>query len=264
MDYSSNSTRQADIPRGEITKHRWHSTIFANTVRDYWVYCPASVNSTQPLGLMIFQDGHTYVEEEGQFRVPIVLDNLIHQGKLRPLVGLFINPGHHNDTPPENPWASSNRSYEYDSLGEEYSRFLIEEMIPEVEKRFNLADDPKMRALCGISSGGICAFTAAWQRPDYFHKVLSHVGSFADIRGGHNYPSMIRKWAKRDIRVFLQAGRQDLDVIHGNWYLSNLQMEAALKYRSYDYKFVEGDGGHNGEHGGKILPESLTWLWRTD
>lgn len=262
MEYSNDSTRQADVPRGTITQHEWQSQIFANTIRRYWLYVPAQYDAAHPPGLMIFQDGHTYIAEDGPFRVPIVLDNLIHQGKLPPLVALFINPGHHGSTLPENGWAASNRSYEYDSLGEEYSRFLIEELIPEVEKTYTLANDPKMRGLCGISSGGICAFTAAWQRPDYFHKVLSHVGSFADIRGGHNYPTMIRKWAKRDIRVFLQAGRNDLDVIHGNWYLSNLQMEAALKYRSYDYKFVEGDGGHNGEHGGMILPESLEWLWR--
>jgi enterochelin esterase family protein len=180
------------------------------------------------------------------------------------LIGLFINPGHRGATPPDNPWHSDNRSYEYDSLSEEYVQFLIEEMIPEVGKTYLLADDPKMRAICGISSGGICSFTAAWQRPDYFHKVLSHVGSFTDIRGGHVYPTLIRKWAKRDIRVFLQAGSNDLDLIFGNWWLSNLQMESALKFRGYDYQFAGGTGGHNGEHGGAILPESLAWLWREE
>ena len=137
-------------------------------------------------------------------------------------------------------------------------------MIPEVGKQYNLADDPKMRAICGISSGGICSFTAAWQRPDYFHKVLSHVGSFTDIRGGHVYPTLIRKSSKRDIRVFLQDGSNDLNIQWGNWWLSNLQMESALKFRGYDCKFVGGDGGHDGKHGGAILPDSLEWLWRAE
>jgi enterochelin esterase family protein len=175
---------------------------------------------------------------------------------------VFINPGHIGVVDPDNPNRSDNRSYEYDSLSEQYARFLIEEMIPEVAKTYNLADDPKMQAIGGMSSGGICAFTAAWQRPDYFHKVLSHVGSFTDIRGGHVYPTLIRKSSKRDIRVFLQDGSNDLNDSRGNWWLSNLQMESALAFRDYDYKFVGGTGGHNGEHGGAILPESLGWLWR--
>ena len=202
------------------------------------------------------------MNEEGEFRVPIVFDNLIHKKAIPILIGLFINPGHKGPVQPDNPFQSDNRSYEYDSLSDEYARFLIEEMIPEVGKTYRLADDPKMRAICGISSGGICSFTAAWQRPDYFHKVLSHVGSFTDIRGGHVYPSLIRKWAKRDIKVFLQAGSNDLNISFGNWWLSNLQMESALEFRGYDYKFVGGTGEHNGKHGGAILPESLEWLWR--
>ena len=118
------------------------------------------------------------------------------------------------------------------------------------------------RAIGGISSGGICAFTVAWERPDLFSKVLSHVGSFTDIRGGHAYPSLIRKSERKPIRVFLQDGSGDLDNQFGHWYLANLQMEAALKYAKYDYKTVWGDGGHNGKHGGAILPDSLRWLWR--
>jgi enterochelin esterase-like enzyme len=264
MEYGVDSTRQDDVPRGTLTTYEWKSKIFDGTIRDYWLYVPAQYDGRTPAGLMVFQDGHTYVNEEGQFRVPIVFDNLIHKKTIPLLIGLFINPGHRGETPPPNPWESSNRSYEYDTLGDEYIRFLSEEMIPEIGKNYRLADDPKMRAIGGISSGGICAFTAAWERPDYFHKVLSHVGSFTDIRGGHVYPTLIRKSAKRDIRVFLQAGSNDLDRVFGNWWLSNLQMEAALKFRGYDYQFAGGDGGHNGEHGGAILPESLEWLWREE
>ena len=262
MEYEIDSTRHSDVPRGTVTKYEWKSQIFAGMVRDYWLYVPAQYDGQSPAGLMVFQDGHTYVDEAGAFRVPIVLDNLIHKKTIPLLIGLFINPGHKGAPQPGEPWRADNRSYEYDSLSEEYVQFLSEELIPEVGKSYSLSSDPKMRAIAGISSGGICAFTAAWQRPDYFHKVLSHVGSFADIRGGHVYPTLIRKWAKRDIRVFLQDGSNDLDNRFGNWWLSNLQMESALKFRGYDYKFVGGTGGHNGEHGGAILPASLEWLWR--
>ena len=262
--YGADSERHDDVPRGTVTKHQWVSQFFhaGETTRDYWIYVPAQYDPQTPVGLMVFQDGHMYVAEDGAFRVPIVFDNLIHKQTIPPLIGLFIDPGQIGSPPPEQPGRRHNRSYEYDSLSDEYVRFLIEEMIPEVAKQYRLADDPKMRAICGLSSGGICAFTAAWERPDYFHKVLSHVGSFTDIRGGHVYPSLIRKSAVRDIRVFLQDGSNDLDRMAGNWWLSNLQMEAALKFRGYDYKFVGGDGGHDGKHGGAILPESLEWLWR--
>lgn len=264
MEYGPESKRKSEVPHGVIEKHVWKSQFYwgPETIRDYWIYVPALYEPQTPIGIMVFQDGQAYVNEEGWFRVPIVFDNLIHKGSIPPLIGLFINPGHRGPTAPDSVWMADNRSYEYDSLSQEFAQFLIEEMIPEISKDYNLANDPKMRAICGISSGGICAFTAAWERPDYFHKVMSHVGSFTDIRGGHAYPSLIRKSAKRDIRVFLQDGSNDLDVIAGNWWLSNLQMEAALKFRGYDYKFVGGNGEHNGEHGGAILPESLEWLWR--
>ena len=129
-------------------------------------------------------------------------------------------------------------------------------------KKYKLRDDAAARAICGISSGGICAFTVAWQRPDLFSKVLSHVGSFTNIREGDRYPGIIRKKPHKPIRVFLQDGSKDLDNEHGNWWLGNLQMEAALKYKKYDYKVEWGDGGHNGKHGGAILPDALRWLWR--
>lgn len=261
MEYTNDSIRHADVPRGTITEHSWQSNLYARTTRKYWLYVPAQYDGQTAAGLMVFQDGGMYVNETGPFRTPIVLDNLIHQGRLPLILGLFIDPGHQGAAPPTYTYQSDNRSYEYDTLSDEYVTFLSEELIPEVAKSYRLVDDPKWRGIAGISSGGICAFTAAWQRPDLFHKVLSHVGSFADIRGGHEYPTLIRKSAKRDIRVFLQAGSNDLDNRFGNWWLGNLQMEAALKFRGYDYQFAGGTGGHNGEHGGMILPESLAWLW---
>ena len=261
VTYGPDSQRQPNVPKGEVTKHVWKSKVFPNTIREYYVYVPVQYDGKSPAALMVFQDGHTYIKEDGDFRVPVVFDNLIHQKAMPVTIGLFINPGQHGDELPKDPWRGDNRSFEYDTITNQYARMLTEELIPELSKTYKLADSPTMRAIGGISSGGICAFTAAWQRPDQFHKVLSHVGSFTNIKGGYVYPSWIRKAPKRNIKVFLQDGSNDLDNAHGNWWLSNLQMDAALKFSQYDYKFVGGTGGHNGKHGGAILPESLRWLW---
>ena len=261
--HGPDSQRQAGIPRGEISHFEHVSTIFPETRRDYWVYVPAQYDPATPAAVMVFQDGHRYLAEDGFFRATIIFDNLIHAGEMPVTVGIFIIPGHVGDQSPAIPFRASNRSFEYDTLSDQYARFLLEEILPAVGQRWPLTDDPEQRAICGLSSGGICAFTVAWERPDAFRKVLSHIGSFADIRGGHNYPTLIRKHTPRPLRVFLQDGEADLDNDHGNWWLANLQMAAALKYRQYDYKFVGGTGKHDGEHGGAILPDSLRWLWRS-
>jgi enterochelin esterase family protein len=257
----SDSEVQPGVPRGVVTKYHWSSRVFPRTERDYWVYVPARYDRERPTALMVFQDGATYVDEKGSARTPIVFDNLIHKGEIPPLVGIFINAG---QIPPETPGAKpvSNRSFEYDTLSDQYARFLLEEILPEVGKTVNLSKDPKDRAICGISSGGICAFTVAWERPDQFSKVLSWVGSFTNIRGGHNYEALIRKTPAKPIRVFLQDGTHDLDNEHGNWPLANQQMDAALRFKGYDVKFVFGEGVHSAVHGGAILPDSLRWLWR--
>ena len=258
----ADSMRHEGVPRGSVTKSVWHSKIFPGTVRDFYVYVPAQYDGKTPACVMVFQDGHAYVSETGEFRVPIVFDNLIHKGEMPVTIGIFIDPGHLGSDSPGNGWQASNRSFEYDSLGDQYARLLLEEILPEVGKKYKLTDDPERRAICGISSGGICAFTVAWQRPDAFRKVLSHVGSFTNIRGGHVYPSLIRSSAIRPLRVFLQDGSNDLDNPYGNWWLANQEMAVALKFRGYDYKFVGGTGTHGGKHGGAILPDSLRWLWR--
>jgi len=255
------SQRQEGVPQGKVTKHHWKSQVFPGTERDYWVYVPAQYDGKQPACVTVFQDGDNYQKEEGQFRVPIVMDNLIHQKKMPVTIGIFINPG---VIPPSEPdqKPQSNRSFEYDTLSDQYARFLLEEILPEVAKEYKLVDSAEGRAIGGISSGGICAWTVAWERPDAFSKVLSHVGSFTNIRGGHNYEAMIRKTPNKPIRAFLQGGAADLDNEHGHWPLANQQMAAALKFKNYDYRFEFGDGGHNGKHGGAILPDSLIWLWR--
>lgn len=262
------SLRHEDVPRGAVTIHTWKSAVFESTIREFFLYVPAEQyrQDQSDYAVMVFQDGHAYVKEDGQFRVPVVFDNLIHKGELPPLVGIFINPGHQGDELPSDPWKANNRSFEYDTLSDQYARFVLDEMLPEAARQSGLkvTEDPDRRAICGISSGGICAWTVAWERPEAFHRVLSHVGSFTNIRGGHVYPFLLRKTDSKPIRVLLQDGKGDLDNPHGNWWLSNLQMDAALKFKKYDYQFVGGEGGHNGKHGGAILPDSLRWLFRAE
>jgi len=256
------SMRQDGVPQGKVEGPLvWKSQVFQNTVRQYWIYVPAQYDAGKPAALMVFQDGHKYVNTEEEYRVPIVLDNLIHRGEMPVTIGLFVNPGHAGEPFPDR-WRESNRSYEYDSLGEQYAQFLIEEMLPELGRKYDLTGDPEGRAICGASSGGICAFTVAWERPDYFRKAVSHIGSFVSIRGGHVYPTLVRHSARRPIRVFLQGGSNDLDNRWGNWPLANQEMAAALKFRGYDYRFEFGDGGHTHKHGGALLPDTLRWLWR--
>ena len=256
------SLRQEGVPVGTVTKHRWESTaFFLGTVRDYWIYVPAQYKADTPAAVMVFQDGGGYVNEKGSFKTPIVFDNLIHKGQMPVTIGIFLNPGV-LPASEEGAKPRRNRSFEYDSLGNRYASFLLKEILPSVGRQYNLTEDPEKRAIGGISSGGICAWTVAWERPDAFRKVLSHVGSFTNIRGGHVYPAQIRKAEHKPIRVFLQEGENDLDNLFGSWPLANRQMAAALEFAGYDYKFVMGQGGHNSRHGGALLPESLRWLWQ--
>lgn len=251
------------VPQGKVTQMPpWaNSKIYPGTTRDWWVYVPAQYRPQQPAALMVFCDGAGFVKADGQFRVPVVFDNLIAAGEMPVTIGVFLQPGvFPTSNPKDKP--RSNRSFEYDSLGDLYARFLLEEIIPEVKKTHAISDDPAMRAICGNSSGGICAFTVAWERPDAFRKVVSHIGSFTNIRGGHVYPALVRKTNKKPLKVFLQDGRNDLDNQFGNWPLANQDMAAALKFAGYDHQFVLGDGTHNGRHGAAIFPDTLRWLWR--
>lgn len=261
----ADSMVKPDVPQGTVTTHVWSdSKVFPGTTRRYYVYVPKQYDGSKPAALMVFQDGHAYIDPQGQFRVPTVFDNLIASGEMPVTIGLFVDPGHKGELP-ENPgWrpTPANRSFEYDTLSADYSKLLMDELLPQLKQDYQITDNPQLRAIGGISSGGICAWTVAWERPDAFQKVLSHVGSFVNIRGGHNYPAMIRKTKNKPIRIYLQDGEGDLDNEHGNWPLANRQMAAALKYKGYDFEFVMGTGEHSGKHGGAILPDSLRWLWR--
>ncbi|MCS7046185.1 MAG: alpha/beta hydrolase-fold protein [Gemmataceae bacterium] len=262
------SMPQPGVPTGTIEKFTHQSQIFAGTVRDCWIYVPAQYDKSRPAAFMVFQDGAAYLNPKGYYRVPIVFDNLIHKKEIPVMIGIFVNPGVFADKFTSNKKGEkvpvSNRSFEYDSLSDQYVRFLEKEIIPIVAAKYHLSKEAADHGIAGQSSGGICAFTAAWERPDLFSKVLSHIGSFTNIRGGDRYPGIIRKTPRKNIRVFLQDGSNDLDNEHGNWWLGNLQMEKALAFKKYDYKVAWGDGGHTGKHGGAILPDSLRWLWRND
>jgi enterochelin esterase family protein len=258
-DHPDNAPR-SDVPKGKLTQQPpWKSKVFDGTTRDWWVYVPAQYKPGHPACVMVFQDGGGYKEF-----VPTTFDNLIAKGEMPVTVGVFVNPGTFEGR-------RSNRSVEYDTLSDRYARFLLEEILPEVEKSVELRHDAAGRAIAGISSGGICAWTVAWERPGEFSKVLSWVGSFTNIasgksgrEGGHNYEAMIRKTPAKPIRVFLQDGANDLDNANGNWPLANQQMAKALAFKRYDFKFVYGQGFHSNSHGRAILPDSLRWLWRDE
>jgi enterochelin esterase-like enzyme len=256
------SMRQDGVPQGKVTEYDWNSSkVYPGTERKYWVYVPSQYDGSKPACAMVFQDGQGMVSETGSYRVPVVFDNLIHKKEMPVTIAILINPG---VIPPATPGGMPrrNRSNEYDRVSDEYSKFLLDEILPVVSKSYKLTDDPDGRAICGNSSGGICAFTVAWHRPDMFRKVVSHIGSFTNIQGGYVYPSLIRKAERKPLRVFLQDGSSDLDNMFGNWPLANQEMAAALAYAKYDYKFVFGDGAHNGKHGGSIFPDTMRWVWR--
>ena len=252
------SRERPGVPKGTLKQMpAWESKIFAGTRRDWWVYVPAQYRAENPAAVMIFQDGAGYREY-----VPTVFDNLIARGDMPVTVGIFIQPGLFEG-------GRSNRSFEYDTLSDQYARFLLEEILPEAEKTVRLRRDAASRAIGGASSGGICAFTAAWERPNEFSKVMSWIGSFTNIasgktvkEGGHNYEAMVRKTPKKPIRVFLQDGANDLDNAHGNWPLANQTLAKSLAYAKYDYRFEYGNGFHNHRHGRAMLPDTLRWLWR--
>lgn len=275
---------QEGVPQGEIVemgtfvseKH------FPGTERRWWVYVPANYSdASPPLKLIVFNDGAGFVRGEGN--ACTVLDNLIHQEKVPPMLAVFVNPG--SIPRSGNRAARSNRGDEYDTCTPRYANFLDDEILPLVREKYRISDDPWDHAICGSSSGASCAFTAAWHRNDLFRRVVSFVGSYCDFRPlrdypeykesftldgnqfgpwktAHDYPGLIRKTEPRKhIKVFLQDGENDLDNSLGNWFQNNQRMASALAYGGYDYQFVAGKGMHSKKHGMSILPEILVWLW---
>ncbi len=288
--FSPDSLQQDGVPRGRLEgPFEFHSKVFAGTVRRYWIFVPAQYDAKKgdAANVLVFQDGQRATNPQGSLRVPQVLENLIHQGEIPVTIGIFITPGNTSESYPDNLGMSNpnHRAAEYDALGDDYARFLIEEMLPEVGKKYRLTDDPTRRVIGGTSSGAICAFTVAWQRPDAFRNVISMIGSYTSIGyrpaadgrpmqpGGDMYPTLIRKTPIKPLRVFLQDGSKDLSNEHGNWWLANLEMLSALEYANanadrrnvagprYEFTHEWGDGGHSDQHGGAILPDILRWIW---
>jgi len=256
------SQRQRGAPKGTVTQYSWNSSkIFPGTHRDYWVYVPAQYKPDKPACVIVVQDGGGRVRDKGAWRMPIVFDNLIHKKEMPVSIGIFVNPGV-VPAANENAQPRFNRSFEYDGMGDNYARFLLEEIIPAVAKDHNLKTDGNSRMIIGSSSGGIAAFTAAWERPNEFSRVYSTVGTFVSLRGGNNYPWMIRKFEPKPIRVYLQDGSNDNNLYCGSWWVANQDMLASLQFSGYDVKHAWGDGGHNAKHGASILPDALRWLWR--
>ena len=259
------SEPQEGVPHGEVRKMASFtaSTVFPGTNHEWQIYVPKQYDAAKPACVMVFFDGGGYANPNGATRVPVVFDNLIAKKEMPVTIAVFADPGTFKATQP-GAKDRSNRSFEYDSLGDANARFILDELMPLIAKDYNLTKDPAGWAVCGASSGGIAAFTLAWERPDRVRKVVSWIGSFTNIRGGFVYPAEIRKTKEspKPLRVFLQDGANDLDNLHGNWPLSNQEMAAALKFAGYDHKFDFGDGGHSPKHGGSIFPDTLRWLWR--
>lgn len=263
FDYTADSMPQKDVPQGKLERFEWKtSKVFPETVRDVTVYLPAGHQPGEETCLMVWQDGSRHVDPTGSMRASVVFDNLIHKKEMPRTVGVFIDPGRKPNQKPGD--KAANRGFEYDSLGNAYVRFLLEEILPEVEKRYQtkFRAQPEAWAIAGGSSGGICSFTAAWERPDKFHKVLSWVGSFVDLKGGHVYPSLIRITEHKPIRIYLLDGENDLDNKFGNWPIANKQMAAALKYMNYDFRIDWTQCFHGSKGMAPHLPEALRWLWR--
>jgi enterochelin esterase-like enzyme len=265
------SQPQAGVPEGKVTEYVLEdSKTFPGFTRKWWLYIPAQYDGSKPCALMVFQDGGGYQNRKGAWRVPVVLDNLIHKKELPVMAALFINPGDKPLAPGEEPRkrpdgrpaSPRNRSVEYDTLSNAYSRFLLDEMLPLVRGHVKIVDDPAGRGICGASSGGICAFTVAWERPDAFSKVLSTIGSFTNIRGGGKYPEIVKAAPRKPVRVFMQDGTNDIVNQFGSWPEANKAMHAALKEKGYEVQFVLGEGTHNPKHGASILPDAMRWLWK--
>jgi enterochelin esterase family protein len=264
------------VPHGKLVgPMSLPSTVYPNTTRNYWVYVPAQYDGKTPASLMIFLDGHAFLNPNGDFRIPNVFDNLIYRREMPVTIAVFVNPGHTPEQPKSTDavWGDgvNNRALEYNALDDRYSKLVVDELLPAVTKDYNISTNPEDRALAGASSGAICAFTVVWHRSDQFHKVISTIGSFTNIMGGDAYPRIILDSKPKPIRIFLQDGLNDNRGIRGpdhkydprwDWHAQNIKMVEALTKKHYDVNFVFGIGTHSGKQGGAIMPEMLRWLWR--
>jgi gluconolactonase len=261
-DIDAASIEQPGIPKGELLKCSFSSSkIFPGTSRDYWIYIPAQYRPGQPACVYINQDGI-------QWKAPTVFDNLIFTKEMPVTIGVFVSPGRvsANNTSALDRF---NRSLEYDGLGDAYAKFILTELLPDVEKQkasdgraIHLSKNGNDRAIGGSSSGAVCAFTAAWEYPAAFSRVFSAIGTYVNLRGADRYPSLIRKYEPKPIRVFLQDGTNDLNIYAGDWWKANEMMERALVFAGYQVNHIWGEGAHNGSQGNAVFPGAMRWLWK--
>ncbi len=256
------SVLQPGVPVGRTVEFEWRaSAVYPGTSRKVWVHVPAKYDPSEPASLMVFQDGQWYLDPEGEVRGGVVLDNLVHHGDIPVTIGVFVDPGvvEGADDP-------KNRNVEYDAFDDRYVTFLLTEIIPHVTRRYSITDDPARWGICGGSSGGNCAFTAAWLRPNVFRRVICCLSSFAQMPNGNPYPDLILGEPRKPLRIFMQAGHRDLNwnEPERNWLANNLRVAAAMAEGGYDFRLVLGDGGHSPNHGGVLLPDAMRWLSRTD
>lgn len=256
------SYEKPGVPAGKLDgKHVHESQIYPGMKSDYWIYVPAQYDAARPAALMVWQDGEVLVERE-RSRNQIVFDNLTHEKKIPVIIYVLVSPGIVDGK-------RRMRSIEYDTMDDRYARFLRDEILVEVAKKYNIRKDSYSRAIAGDSSGGICAFNAAYRRPELFSRVLSRIGSFTSIQwkpgvldGGNVFPFLIRKDTKKNIRVWLQDGSNDLENDHGSWPMQNIAMANSLKMMDYDFHFAWGNGSHSRNPGHAELPDEMMWLWR--
>jgi enterochelin esterase family protein len=269
------SLPQDGVPKGEIRgPFTLPSEAYPGTQHTYYVYVPQQYDPAVPASLMIFNDGQAFLAPEGDVRAQNVLDNLIYRREIPVMLAVFINPGRRPDQPEPNlrEWGdrTTNRPTEYNTLDDKYARVICDELLPVLRKDYNISSDPERRAIGGASSGAIAAFTVAWERPGQFHKVLSIVGSFVNIRGGDAYADIVRKTDRKPIRIFLQDGRNDNRALRDDgsynqrldWFYQNVRLKDALAEKGYDVNFTWGMNRHGQKMGGAILPEMMRWLWR--
>ncbi len=257
------SIEQTGIPKGELIKFQFeNSKIYPGTSREVTVYIPAQYNPKRAACVYVNQDGV-------QWKAPIVFDNLIAKNQMPITIGVFITPGQVKAKNTDEALNRMNRSFEYDGLGDSYVKFLLDEILPEVEKQkasdgreIKLSKSGNDRAIGGSSSGAVCAFTAAWERPNEFSRVFSAIGTYTGLRGADRYDILVRKHEPKPIKIFLQDGSNDLNNPFGDWFKANESMERALVWAGYDVKHVWGEGGHNGKHGTAVFPEAMRWLWK--
>jgi enterochelin esterase family protein len=264
------------VPKGDVRGpfYLLNSPNYPGTQHTYWVYVPAQYDPNVEADLMIFQDGQAFIDMNGSARVPNVLDNLIYRRELPVMIAVFINPGRRPDQPEPTPqqWGdqTTNRPQEYNALDDKYAKVIVEELMPALYKDYSITKDPKRRGIGGTSSGAIAGFTVAWHRPDQFTKVLSIVGSFTNLRGGHQYPDIIRKTEKKPLRIFLNSGRNDNRGLgrggqynpDRDWFFQNVRMKDALEEKGYDLNYSWGINSHGHRMGAPMIPEMLRWLWR--